>query len=140
MNDENLISFKDRTKEEKTRIAAMGGAASGVTKRTQKGMAQLAQMIAGCKPPSDVKDEMRQLFPDIEEGDIDNKVVLLARQFQKASDGDTKAFEVFRDTAGEKPVIKSELTGKDGAPIDSNILITQEELKKRADEMRGLNE
>ena len=46
--------------------------------------------------------------------------------FQKALKGDIKAFEVIRDTIGEKPTDKQQLTG--GVEIQK-IFITEEERK-----------
>lgn len=47
------------------------------------------------------------------------------KQFEKALKGDTKAFEVLRDTAGQKPVDKVEQVNIDA------------EYKSRVNELRG---
>ncbi|MDR0723904.1 MAG: hypothetical protein LBF23_01820 [Endomicrobium sp.] len=40
-----------------------------------------------------------------------NQELMVASLFEKALTGDSKAFEVLRDTAGQKPTDKTELTG-----------------------------
>ena len=40
------------------------------------------------------------------------------KQFEKALKGDTRAFEVIRDTAGQKPVEKVEMATIDQSVID----------------------
>ena len=43
--------------------------------------------------------------------------------FEKALTGDVRAFECIRDTIGQKPVEKKELTGKDGQPLNPPTII-----------------
>lgn len=82
MNEENLISFKDRTAEEQREIARQGGIASGKARRERKTL----------------KEELLLL---LEKGDTQEKISLA--MIKEALDGNTKAFEVIRDTIGEKP-------------------------------------
>lgn len=56
----------------------------------------------------------------------DNQQKMSVALFQKALKGDIKAFEVIRDTIGEKPTDKQQLTG--GVEIQK-IFITEEERK-----------
>lgn len=53
-----------------------------------------------------LKEELLML---LSEGDTQNKISVA--QIVKALNGDTKAFEVIRDTIGEKPTDKVEQTG-----------------------------
>ena len=71
------------TKEE----ARKGGIASGIARRERKTF----------------KEELIALLSD---GDIQEKISLAL--LDKAKDGDTRAFEVLRDTVGEKPVEKTQ--------------------------------
>lgn len=82
MNEENLIPFTERTKEEQREIARQGGIASGKARRERKTL----------------KEELLLL---LEKGDTQEKISLA--MIQEALDGNTKAFEVIRDTIGEKP-------------------------------------
>lgn len=87
MNDENLIPFSQRTESEVRAIAANGGRKSGESRRARKTL----------------KEELLLL---LSEGDTQKSVSVAL--LQKAMDGDVKAFEVLRDTIGEKPVDKVE--------------------------------
>ena len=84
---DNLIPLNKRTKEEQRAITTAGGIASGESRRARKTL----------------KEELLLL---LSEGDT-QKTVSVAL-LKKAMDGDTKAFEVLRDTIGEKPVDKVE--------------------------------
>lgn len=86
MNEENLISLADRTTEEQREIAKKGGIASGKARRKRKTL----------------KEELLLL---LEKGDTQEKVSLAL--IQQALEGNTKAFEVIRDSIGEKPIDKS---------------------------------
>ena len=82
---ENLVSLADRTTEEQRAIASAGGKASGEARRKRKTL----------------KEELLLM---LSEGETQQSVTLAL--IEKAMGGDTKAFEVIRDTIGEKPVDK----------------------------------
>lgn len=84
-NTENLVSLADRTTEEQRAIASAGGKASGEARRKRKTL----------------KEELLLM---LSEGETQQSVTLAL--IEKAMGGDTKAFEVIRDTIGEKPVDK----------------------------------
>lgn len=84
-NTENLVSLADRTTEEQRAIASAGGKASGEARRKRKTL----------------KEELLLMLSD---GETQQSVTLAL--IEKAMSGDTKAFEVIRDTIGEKPVDK----------------------------------
>ena len=88
-NNENLVDLRTRTTEEQREIARMGGIASGKARAARKTF----------------KEELLLLLAN---GDTQEKISLAL--LQKAMNGDTKAFEVLRDTVGEKPkAIKTHL-------------------------------
>lgn len=82
MNESNLIPQSERTKEEQRKIARMGGIASGKARKERKTL----------------KEELLLL---LSQGDTQEKISLSL--IQQALDGNTKAFEIIRDTVGEKP-------------------------------------
>lgn len=87
MNEDNLIPMNERTKEEQREIARKGGIASGESRRQRKTL----------------KEELLLL---LEKGDTQERVSLAL--IQEALKGNTKAFEVIRDSIGEKPIDKVE--------------------------------
>lgn len=96
-NDENLIPLNERTKSEQRAIATAGGIASGEARRKRKTL----------------KEELLLLLSD---GDTQQSVTLAL--IEKAMTGDTKAFEVIRDTIGEKPIDKVMVSDVDASVID----------------------
>ncbi len=83
MNESNL---RVPTSEEAREIGRKGGIASGKARRERKTL----------------REELLLL---LEKGDTQEKISLA--MIKEALDGNTKAFEVIRDTIGEKPVDKT---------------------------------
>jgi hypothetical protein len=91
-NEQNLIKPSDLTPNERRENASKAGKASGEARRARKTL----------------KEELLLLLSD---GDIQNRLSLAL--IDEALNGNkagsvTKAFEVIRDTIGEKPVDKVE--------------------------------
>ena len=82
---ENLIPFNELTEEKQRELARKGGIASGEARRRKKTF----------------KEELITL---LENGNTQEKISVAL--IQQALEGNTKAFEVIRDTVGEKPVDK----------------------------------
>lgn len=114
MAEKDLIPMNMRTKEEQKEITTKAGIASGVARRKKRTMKELTQLLLNSKPTDkDTIEKIKMVFPDLKESEITNKVVLINEQIKKASLGDTKSFEVIRDTSGEKPVEKVESINED---------------------------
>lgn len=88
-NEKNLKPQNTRTKSEQREIARKGGIASGKKRKELKTL----------------KEELLLLLA---EGDTQKKISLAL--IQKALQGDIKAFEVIRDSTGQKCVEKVEVT------------------------------
>ena len=88
-NEQNLKPQNTRTKSEQREIARKGGIASGKKRREQKTL----------------KEELLLLLAT---GDTQKNISLAL--IQKALNGDTKAFEVIRDTTGQRCVDKIEIS------------------------------
>ena len=113
-NTENLVSLADRTTEEQRAIASAGGKASGEARRKRKTL----------------KEELLLMLSD---GNIQEKISLAL--INEAINGNnagsvTKAFEVIRDTIGERPVEKVQATQ---TVVDMSAFST-EEIKAMLDE------
>jgi len=108
---ENLIPLNQRSKEELREITSKGGKACVELKRRRKTL----------------REELLLL---LEEADTQKNISVA--MIQKAMNGDTKAFEIIRDTVGEKPTDKIEQVN-----INTNEAykeLSAEELKKLAGE------
>ena len=100
-NPQNLIPQNERPIEERRRIAAMGGKARGEQKKRQKTFREALETLLS----KEVVDKNGDKY--------DLLTAISAKQVEKASKGDTKAFEVIRDTIGQKPVERVEITDWD---------------------------
>lgn len=100
---EQLIQFGQYDEETRHRMAVNGGKKSGEARREKKKLKDLLEIA---------------LSLTNSEG-IDNYTTMTLALIQKAMDGDTKAYEVVRDTLGQKPKEEVELTT--GNVIEINI-------------------
>lgn len=107
------ISAKTRFKTGKQQvdIARQGGIASGIAKREKRTMREIAEIILS-------KDVMTS------DGVVTGKYAVLAKVIEKALKGDLQAATFIRDTIGEKPTDKQEITGNLGV---KKVFVTKEE-------------
>ena len=97
-NPQNLIPQSKKSPEERSKIAKMGGIASGEAKRRKKTFREAMEAI------------LETEVIDKNGNKIDLLTSISTKQIEKANKGDTKAFEVIRDTIGQKPVERVEIT------------------------------
>ena len=97
-NTQNLIPQNKKSPEERSRIARMGQIASTEAKRRKKTFREAMEAI------------LEKEVLDKNGNKIDLLTAISAKQIEKAGKGDTKAFEVIRDTIGQKPVERVEIT------------------------------
>ena len=102
MGKENLIPASERSKEEVRENAAKGGRKSGETRRRQKTLRETLNIILE-KCATDPKYKEMVLEAGYKKSGITNKDIIVTAMLLKAAAGDTKAFELIRDTIGEKP-------------------------------------
>jgi hypothetical protein len=103
-NEQNLIPFNERTESEQRAIATAGGKASGKARRNKK-------LLRDCIDYLLEREDKTVL--DTEGNPMSGAEQLAYNLFVKAlGEPDTakaaRAFEVLRDTAGQKPVEKVE--------------------------------
>jgi hypothetical protein len=106
--EDNLKPFtSEQSREEAAKNGSKGGIASGEARRRKRDLKLAMQALL----EADVKDKRT--------GEVMSGAEALAvAQYRKALKGDTKAFEVLRDTAGQKPVEKVEQVNIDGEYLD----------------------
>lgn len=83
----NLIRFDQMTPERRKEVTRNGGIKSGESRREKKMLKEYLEMILA------MEDDMGE----------DRYTKITKALIDKAEDGDTKAFEVVRDTLGQKP-------------------------------------
>ena len=105
--EDNLIKFtSDQSREEAAKNGAKGGIASGEARRKKRDLKLAFQVLL----ETDIKSKNGEIKSGAE--------AIAIAQFQKALKGDTRAFEVIRDTSGQKPVEKVEQVNIDGEYLD----------------------
>lgn len=106
-NDKNLKPQTERTKSEQREIAKKGGIASGESRRKKKTIRETLEMMLSGKLPDGATRQ-------------DAIVVAL---MEKALSGDVRAFEAIRDSIGEKPTDKMNITGSDDVVMPTRIIL-----------------
>lgn len=102
-----------------------GQEASAKSKALRRSFAELGKAMLNAKPSKAEIARAKDLFPGLEEEEITNRVLMIREQMFKAiRDGDSKAFEIIRDTVGERPSDKLEMTGKDGESLNMEYKLT----------------
>ncbi len=120
MNEDNLIPFSERTKEEQRRIATMGGKASGEARREKKLLKEQIKLLLSLPLKDEkAKKQLEKLGIDVD--NIDNQMAMVIAMWQKAIRGDVQAFNTLRDTVGEKPKDLVEHSGSIPVVIDDDI-------------------
>ena len=97
---ENLIPMSERTKDEQRNITRMGGIQSGVTRRKQKEIKDLMNMIDNTALADDQVETYKQVLG------IDNPTYrdgVIATIYLKALAGDMRAIELYLKLRGEMP-------------------------------------
>lgn len=106
-NEQNLVSNEDRTPEQRRANARKAGIASGKKRRQNKTFKEIINKFLEGKVTSEkLKEQMVEFgFADEE---ISNKSCAVFALWKEAIKGNTKAFELLRDTSGEQIVQKIE--------------------------------
>lgn len=97
--------FDSRTTEEQRQIAIKGGQASGEARRKRR----------------DIRAAMEALLEkryNTNMGELSGAEAISLKQMEKALKGDPKAFELVRDSAGQKPIEKVVVAEVEQAVID----------------------
>jgi len=94
-NEQNLRTL---TTDEAREIGSKGGKASAEARRKKKDLRLALEMLL----EKDFKDKNGKTITGTE--------AITAKLFEKAMKGDVRAFETLRDTVGQKPVDKVEVT------------------------------
>lgn len=103
MAREDLIPFSERSEDEVREMNRKGGIASGITRRKKKAMREITAIALGLRSeltPDEVEEYTNAGFAVDE---IDNQAKIVMQMLKQAAQGDIKAAEFVRDTAGEKP-------------------------------------
>ena len=116
----NAEATEFRAGEQQVEIARQGGVASGIARREKKSLREAMQVLMD----ADLTGKDGKTMTGTE--------AMAAKAFQAALKGDWKAWELVRDTAGQKPVdkvqMKTDVNIADSAERLSNIF---EQIKEK---------
>lgn len=115
-NEENLkkgIATQFKTGDEQVKIASAGGIASGEARRRKRDIRKALEAL------------LEKDYTDKHGNTMTGAEAIALKQLEKALKGDTKAFEVVRDTVGQKPVEKVALGATDDAKDELRELLEQ---------------
>lgn len=122
----NKQTLKVYTSEEARFYGSMGGKASADARRRKKSLKELTQALLEMKPHEKIAARSKMLFPEIEPEDLTNGMALAMSMLNKAVvDGDVKAAQFVRDTAGEVP--EQVISGNLG---QSTVFVTEQDQNK----------
>ena len=116
-NEQNLRPSEYKLSQEE---AKRGGIASGEARRRKRDLRMALEALL----EKDITDKSGRTMSGAE--------ALAIKQFEKALKGDTRAFETVRDTAGQKPIDKVQIS-----EIDQNIIDEVEAMVLEDDEERS---
>ena len=102
MNEQNLIPMNKRTESEQREIAKKGGKASGKSRRDKREQRDVILDILSMPLEEGSMDRI-QALAQAKGSNISVNAAIVIEQVKKALEGDTKAAEYLRDTAGWKP-------------------------------------
>lgn len=119
-NEENLIPFdSNQSREQAKKNGRKGGIKSGQVKRERKTMKEMLNYLLS----QDITDKKGNKKNTLE--------AVMVAQIREALKGNTKAIQFIRDTIGEMPIAKQEITGKNGEPLSvKKIFVTPDEVKE----------
>ena len=102
-NEQNLKSNSERTPKERKDLARKAGKKSGEARRAKKTMREMLEMLLE-----------KQIENPGEKGKKQTTLEAISVSLiQKALQGNVKAFEVLRDTIGQKPIEKVEVNNSE---------------------------
>lgn len=111
---DNLKPFtSEQSRAEAVANGTKGGIASGEARRRKRDIRLALEALL----EKDIQDKHGNTMSTAE--------AIALKQIEKALKGDTKAFEVVRDTAGQKPMDKVEVTGLDAEKAKLDELLKQ---------------
>lgn len=111
-NEQNLLKKGDRTPKQRRESASKAGKASGKARRERKAMAEIARIVLDMPLEAGDMEEIEGLtFEDYPDANLTLGQAAVLAVAKKAKRGDVQSLMFLRDTAGEKPVEKVEVSG-----------------------------
>lgn len=98
--NDNLVPMPERTKAEQTRIATLGGKASGVSRRRKKTFKEMAEMVGNMKVTNErMKVALREA--GFEDDDMTNDAAMFFGLMVRAQKGEAGAAKLLAELRGQ---------------------------------------
>ena len=107
-NEQNLVRNEDRTPSQRRENARKAGKASGKARQERKTFREGLLLLLN-EPMKDKEGKLTDKTP---------QDAIIAALVKRAANGDTRAFEMIRDTIGEKPVQDVKVSTGDFSALD----------------------
>ena len=124
MNEQNLK--KDFTRAERQANGRKGAAITNAKKTEKKQLKEIFDAFLQMNAPQEMKDKATETLPELKNERLSLKAALVVCLIEKIISGDMKAFEIMRDTIGEKPVDKLAHTDSEGKDIPPAVVSNPE--------------
>ena len=125
-NSQNLIKNEDLTPEQRRRNASKAGKASAKKRQQNKTFKEIINKFLD-EQVSDERLKQQMVEFGFADKEVSNKSCAVISLWKESIKGNTKAFELLRDTIGEKPQEKVNISGEVNNPFSG---MTTEELRK----------
>lgn len=106
MNDKNLIPNSERSPTEVRENGQKGGLASGEARRRKRDLRQALEML------------LEREYKDKNGNAVTGTEAISAKLFEQAMKGNIKAFEMVRDSVGQKPIERVMIAEVEQSVID----------------------
>lgn len=147
-NEQNIIPHRFTTaqnRDEAARNGRKGGVASGRARREKKALSEALSVLLSMPEASGTVEQLEDAL-SASELDTANLTMcdrIALNVMRKARDGDLKAVEIIRDTVGEKPAERVEVSVGEGLEetaswIRGKVSELQELRRSRAQTINGL--
>jgi len=118
-NNDTPTAFQNLSEERMKEVAAMGGRASGETKKRKRTIRECLKMLGQMKCTPKEMEIIKKAFPDIADEELTKNCLVSAAMYQKAAQGDTQAFGKITETTGEKTLT---VAGDPDNPVAQTVL------------------
>ena len=142
MNEKNLKSFKDMSRDENSRIAKMGAKASAEAKRRKKTSKESIELLLSLPASNKNKEKLQE--NGINSDGADNRMVVVAKLYSEAMKGNIRAIELLLKGFELSEMDKEEIKlNKQKLKLEKEKLQLQKEknelLKKQIEEIKNAN-
>lgn len=137
-NSQNLKPIKkgELSSEEAKKRGSIGGKKSVEKRREKKELKEIFSTFLAMNATDNMKAKVLDVFPQLENENLSMKATLVGVMIKKILEGDVKAFELMRDTIGEKPIDKAEIKQK----MPTQIFVNKADIQNALERTRNLAE